>query len=82
MEDGRIDKQKFLKYLKDPLAYDPLPIKSKANQGESTDDEEYKSLLQTLVGFMIEKEITLANVTEWYRVLDVSKDGTLRLYGL
>ncbi len=31
---------------------------------------------------MIEKDISIAKVTEWYRVLDVQKDGTIRLYGL
>ncbi len=31
---------------------------------------------------MIEKEISVKKITEWYRAFDVQKDGTMRLYGL
>jgi Ca2+-binding EF-hand superfamily protein len=35
-----------------------------------------------LTGYLIEKDISLAKVTEWFRALDNAKDGTMRLYGL
>ena len=83
-EDGRMDKKLLLAYLKDPLSYEILmdKILEKAPASKKTADDEFQNLIQTLTGYLIEKDISLGKVTEWFRALDNAKDGTMRLYGL
>lgn len=83
-EDGRLDKQRLLTYLKDPLSFDSVEHNNKIRAGDkkTSEDEEYVNLMQTLSGYMIEKDISIQKVTEWFRVLDVQKDGTIRLFGV
>ena len=79
-----MDKKLLLAYLKDPLSYEILmeKILSKNATNKKTSDDEYHNLMQTLSGYLIEKDISLAKVTEWYRALDSAKDGSMRLYGM